>query len=46
MSWKVYMIVEDNLEIQLFDTEEEATEYRDSRLDLDLIHTIIEEEDD
>jgi len=44
MSWKVYMIVEDTLEIQLFDTEEEATEYRDSRLDLDSIHTIIEEE--
>lgn len=44
MSWKLYIIVEDTLEIQVFDTEEEATVYKDSRLDLDLIHTFIKEE--
>lgn len=43
MSWKLYIIVEDTLETFLFDTEDEATVYKDSRLDLSLIHTIIEE---
>ncbi len=44
MSWKLYIIAEDTLEIQVFDTEEEATAYKDSRLDLDSIQTIIKEE--
>lgn len=43
MSWKLHIIVEDTLETFLFDTEDEATIYKDSRLDLSSIHTIIEE---
>jgi hypothetical protein len=44
MSWKLYIIVEDSLETFLFDTEDEATVYKDARLDLDSIQTIIKEE--
>jgi hypothetical protein len=44
MSWKLYIIAEDSLETFLFDTEDEATMYKDSRLDLDSIQTIIKEE--
>lgn len=44
MVWKLKLIVEDTLEIFEFDTEEEATEYKDLRLDIDSIHGVISDE--
>ena len=43
MVWKLKLIVEDTLEIFEFDTEEEATSYKDGRLDIDSIYGVIEE---
>ena len=43
MVWKLKLIVEDTLEIFEFGTEEEATDFKEARLDIDSIYGVIEE---